>query len=71
MKKEDIKKLRELTIDELKGSIGDSQKELYKFKHDLNVGQLKNYSLVNNTRKRIAVLQTILAEKLEAGKSKT
>lgn len=68
MKKEEIKKWRESTIEEINSRILELKNQLYKLRHQLKIGQLKNYSLIGKTKKEISILKTLLGEK--HGKSK-
>lgn len=70
MKKEEIKKWRESTKEEIQQSIDDMEKQLYKSVHQLHIGQLKNYSTISSTKKNIAVLNTLLSEKKREKKIK-
>lgn len=63
MKKEEIKKWRGVTVEELNSRITELQNQLYKLRHQLRIGQLKNFSIIRKTRKEIAVLKTLIGEK--------
>ncbi len=57
------KEARELTIDELKEKEKDFREELFNLNFQLSTNQLPNTAKLNQTRKDIARIQTILAEK--------
>ncbi|HOL21692.1 MAG TPA: 50S ribosomal protein L29 [bacterium] len=63
MKKEDLKKWREATVDEINSRIAELQNQLYKLRHQLRIGQLKDFSIIKKTRREIAVLKTLIGEK--------
>ena len=62
MKKEDIKKWREATGEEIGLKIKELEEQLYKFNHQLHIGQLKNFSVIKQTKRNIAVLNTLIRE---------
>ncbi len=70
MKKDEIKKWRESTVDEINLKILEMENQLYKLKHQLHIGQLKNFSAIRNFRKNIAILKTLINEKKLAGADK-
>jgi large subunit ribosomal protein L29 len=63
MKKKDIKKL---TKDEILKSIEKSKKDLFNFRFQKINGQIKSPSKVNDTKKNIARLKTMLGNKQNA-----
>lgn len=63
MKRDEIKKWREATPDEIKSKISDMESQLYRLKHQLHIGQLKNVSAIKNMRREISTLKTIEGEK--------
>ena len=63
MKKKEIKKL---TKDEILKSIEKSKKDLFNFRFQKINGQIKSPSKVNDTKKSIARLKTMLGNKLNA-----
>lgn len=63
MKKEEIKKWRESTKEEINNKILELKKQLYEMKHQLILGQLKNYSQIKEIKRDIGRLKTILREK--------
>jgi large subunit ribosomal protein L29 len=63
MKKKEIKKL---TKDEILKSIEKSKKDLFNFRFQKINGQLKSPSKVNDTKKNIARLKTMLGNKQNA-----
>jgi large subunit ribosomal protein L29 len=63
MKKEELKKWRESTVEEIETRLSELREQLYKLRHQLKVGQLKNFSVIRKMRREIAVLKTIIGEK--------
>jgi|TARA_B100000953_G_C18018082_1_gene419864 large subunit ribosomal protein L29 len=63
MKKKEIKKL---TKDEILKSIEKSKKDLFNFRFQKINGQIKSPSKVNDTKKNIARLKTMLGNKQNA-----
>lgn len=63
MKKEDLKKWRETTIEEINSRVLELQEQLYKLRHQLKIGQLKDFSIIKKTRREISILKTIIGEK--------
>lgn len=63
MKREELKKWRESSEEEIKNKIVELEKQLYEMRHQLILGQLKNYSKIKEIKKNIARLKTILRER--------
>ncbi len=63
MKKDEINKLRESTVDEINSRISETENQLYKLKHQLHIGQLKNFSVIKAKRREISILKTLIGEK--------
>ncbi|MCM8777442.1 MAG: 50S ribosomal protein L29 [Candidatus Omnitrophica bacterium] len=63
MKKEDLKKWREATVEEINSRISELQSQLYKLRHQLRIGQMKDFSIIRKNRKEISVLKTLIGEK--------
>jgi len=63
MKKEELKKWREATNQEIENKIMELKRKLYEMKNQLLLGQLKNYSQLKEIKKDIARLKTILNER--------
>ncbi len=63
MKKEELKKWKEATKEELENKIMDLKKKIYELKNQLILGQLKNYSQIREIKRDIARLKTILKER--------
>lgn len=63
MKREELKKWRESSEEEIKNKIVELEKQLYEMRHQLILGQLKNYSKIKEIKKDIARLKTILRER--------
>ena len=60
MKKQEIKKLSK---DEIKKNIEKLKKDLFNFRFQKVNGQIKNPSLIRETKRNIARLKTLLLEK--------
>ena len=60
MKKKEIKKM---TISEAKKNIDKLKKDLFNFRFQKINGQIKNPSLIRETKKNIARLKTLILEK--------
>ena len=63
MKKRDTKKL---TNDEILKNLEKSKKDLFNFRFQKINGQIKSPSKINETKKTIARLKTMLGKKLNA-----
>ncbi len=63
MKKEDLKKWRESSTEEMSQKVRELEEQLYKFNHQLHIGQLKNFSVIKKARREIGVLNTLMKEK--------
>ncbi|MGI6595539.1 MAG: 50S ribosomal protein L29 [Candidatus Ratteibacteria bacterium] len=63
MKREELKKWREATVEEIETKLSELREQAYKLRHQLKIGQLKNFSAITNIKKEIAVLKTIVGEK--------
>jgi large subunit ribosomal protein L29 len=63
MKKEEIKKWREATKQEIENKIMELKRKIYDMRNQLILGQLKNYSQLREIKKDIARLNTILKER--------
>jgi len=63
MKKEEIKRWKEATNQEIENKIMELKMKLYEMKNQLILGQLKNYSQIKEIKKDIARLKTILRER--------
>jgi large subunit ribosomal protein L29 len=57
------KEIRSMTIDEIESKLIESQDKMFKQKFQKALGQSENPYKIKNTRKDIARMQTILAEK--------
>ena len=65
IKKEDIKKLREKTADDLKKDLQKDKDNLWNAKKDLASGKVKNISEIHRLKKTIAAINTLLKEKMK------
>ncbi len=63
MNKDNLKKLREKTIKDLKEDIKKTRKELFSLRMDKTIRKLKNLRSLFIKRKEIAVIKTIIKEK--------
>ncbi len=63
MKKEDLKKLREKTEEDLKKDLQKDKDSLWNMKKDLASGKVKNISEIHRLKKTIAAINTLLKEK--------
>ena len=59
---ENNKKLRDLSVDELRKQLNDSREELMNLRFQQATGELTDYTRVRHTRRQIARLMTLLAE---------
>jgi large subunit ribosomal protein L29 len=57
------KEIRAMTVDEIESKISDFQEKLFKQKVQKALGQTENPYKIRDTRRDIAKLKTILAEK--------
>ncbi len=57
------KEIRAMTVDEIESKITESQDKLFKQKVQKALGQSENPYKIRETRKDVAKLKTILAEK--------
>ncbi len=57
------KELRELTVDELNVKLKDLSEELFNLRFRHAIGQLENPASLNNCKKEIAKVKTLLREK--------
>lgn len=69
MKKTDIIKLKDKTIEELQKDLSVSREELRALKFDVIAGKAKNISTLVDTRKKIARIMTFIAEKSRSNKN--
>jgi large subunit ribosomal protein L29 len=64
----DPKALRELTVDELRDRHRQFKEELFNLRFQNAIGQLSNTSRINEVRRTIARVLTVLQEKESAGR---
>ncbi len=63
MKKvEDIKKYREMKVDQLQALVLDLEKEMMHDTLKIKAGKMNNFSVVSKVRKNIARIKTIINE---------
>lgn len=60
---EKTKKLRELSLDELRKQLNDAREELMNLRFQQATGELTDFSRLRHTRRQIARLITLLAER--------
>ena len=58
-----IEEVRQKTVDELTGQLGDLQKEAFNLRFQRASGQLKNTARVREVRRDIARIKTILHQR--------
>lgn len=60
---EKIKKLRDLSLDELHKNLNDTREELMKLRFQQATGELTDHTRLRYTRRQVARLLTILAQR--------
>jgi large subunit ribosomal protein L29 len=55
--------LRALSDEELASRLLEKKDDLFKFRFRLATGQLDNISVINNTRKEVARIETLIRER--------
>ena len=65
----EIAQVRDMTDAELVQAIADAKRDLWQARFELSTRQLKDTSVVNKTRKTIARLLMVLAERQAAQKA--
>jgi len=63
MKRDEIKKWREVTIQEIEEKLKEFSSKLYSLKHQVRMGQQKDSSTIRKLRRDAARLKTIAREK--------
>jgi len=58
-----ISEMRQLSLEDLKARVVDSEDSLFRLKFQLNSGQLQDYKKISQTRREIARLKTIIRER--------
>jgi len=58
--------LRKLSVSELQKRIQDTKKELMELRFQASIGQLDKNHRVSETRREVARMMTVLAEKMKA-----
>jgi len=56
------KKLREMSVEDLRKQLNDSREELMNLRFQQATGELTDFSRLRHTRRQIARLMTLLAE---------
>lgn len=63
MKRDDLKQLRELTIDELRVKAHAAKEQLFTLRFQMRTGHLADFSRVRATRREYAKIQTVISQK--------
>jgi len=63
MKRTEMHKLRELTVEELKQRARETKEELFNLRFQLRTGHLSDFSRVKAIRRVYASIQTVISEK--------
>lgn len=63
-----VKEVRELSTEDIKNKLVDSRQELMNLRFQMVTGQLTDTSRFKTTRRLIARLETILAQRTQEGK---
>jgi len=63
MKKEELKKLRGKTPNDLLEDLKSFKNKLWQLRLDVSTGKVKNISEIRKTKKAMAIINTILNEK--------
>ena len=63
MKRDELGKLRELTISELVDKARETKEELFNLRFQLRTGHLSDFSRVKAVKKNFARIQTVICEK--------
>ena len=58
-----MSEIKQLSVEDLKAKIVDSEDSLFRLKFQLNSGQLQDYKKISQTRREIARFKTIIREK--------
>ena len=58
-----MEEYRGLAVDEIKAKINEAEADLYNMKFNLVTGQLENTAKIENTKRTIARLRSVLTEK--------
>lgn len=60
---EERRRLHELTKDQLQHELSEAERQLIEYRFDAGLKRLTNPAALHNTRKRIAVLKTLIHER--------
>lgn len=58
-----MSEIKQLSVEDLKAKIVDSEGSLFRLKFQLNSGQLQDYKKISQTRRELARFKTIIREK--------
>ena len=61
-----VKEIRELTTEQIEAKINEFKEEIFNLRMQQATGNLEKPSRINELRKRVARMKTILAERKEA-----
>ncbi len=61
-----VKEIRELTTEQIKAKIAEAKDEIFNLRMQQATGNLEKPSRINELRKSVARMKTILAERKEA-----
>ncbi|GEM_PF-483692 len=67
MKRDERKVIREATVEELREKIQAAREQLYRLRHQLRLGQLKQISIIRAKKREIAFYLTVISEKKGSG----
>lgn len=63
----DTKKIRELTLDQLKHEEKELKEQMLKLRFQLVAGQITNHNIIRAYKKGLARVKTVIVEKEKAG----
>ena len=70
MKKTDVlKSVRKMTVEEINAKIAELKEELFNLKFQAALGNIENPARMNEIKKNIARMKTVLTEKENASKA--
>ncbi len=67
MKKSAKEKIREMSVEEMETRLGELKEELFNLRFQHAINQLENPMRLNDVKKEIAVIKTIMTETLKNG----
>jgi len=63
VKHDELKGLRDLTVDELQQKARETKEQLFNLRFQLRTGHLSDFSRVKATKREYAQIQTVISEK--------